>query len=420
MAMTRDELIYLLTEAAELEHLLCCSYLFAAFSTKRNNDEFDDPEHSSKVISWTQSISYVARQEMEHMALVNNILTSIGGTPHFRRPALPLPDKYSLAPLALERLSIQAVDRFIAYEKPDPDYQPSHQIRLMSLETEVAPKPVRYTSLGELYAKILAGIKTFPGGDKALFIGPAGAQISGQQLNLDFPRLGQLGGVFGVTIFDVTDSVTAEAAIELIVEQGEGGPEIPEEGSHYWRFCEIKREMEADQNFDPAYPVVPNPVLYETPGVVGQTVVTHEGTRAVMDLFNAAYETTLLLLIRLYLNTDQTPKEADALRYAAFFPMMTQVIRPLGEILVSLPAFEDDRPERAGPSFEVFRSIDFLPHKQAAWTVLNERFAEMTADCTSLAKRMDHERMAFTAESLSLISQKFAFMIDQANTAEGA
>jgi hypothetical protein len=36
---TRDELIYLLTEAAELEHSLCCQYLFAALSLKRDVSE---------------------------------------------------------------------------------------------------------------------------------------------------------------------------------------------------------------------------------------------------------------------------------------------------------------------------------------------------------------------------------------------
>lgn len=329
-----------------------------------------------------------------------------------------MPDKYSLAPLALERLTIQALDRFIAYEKPDDDYQPDHWMHHLQ-STSVAPQPVSYKSLGELYAKILAGIKTFPGGDQALFIGPADAQISGQQLNLDFPRLGQLGGVFGVTIFDITDSATAEQAIELIVEQGEGGPEVPDHASHYYRFCEIRKEMEEDSGFDPAYPVVDNPVLFPTPGVEGQTVVTHPGSRQVMDLFNGAYETTLLLLIRLYMNTDQSSEDAAALRYAAFFPMMTQVIRPLGEILVSLPAFEDENiPERAGPSFEVFSSIDFLPHKDAAWVVLNERFTQMAMDADRLGKELDIPRLSYTGESLKLIGMKFANMLQQPNTSQ--
>ena len=39
MITDREELIFLLSEASELEHGLCCCYLFAAFSLKRNPDE---------------------------------------------------------------------------------------------------------------------------------------------------------------------------------------------------------------------------------------------------------------------------------------------------------------------------------------------------------------------------------------------
>ena len=35
----REELIYLLSEACELEHVLCCAYLFAGFSMKRSVEE---------------------------------------------------------------------------------------------------------------------------------------------------------------------------------------------------------------------------------------------------------------------------------------------------------------------------------------------------------------------------------------------
>jgi hypothetical protein len=35
----RDALIYMLFEAAELEHAICCQYLFAAFSRKEGVDE---------------------------------------------------------------------------------------------------------------------------------------------------------------------------------------------------------------------------------------------------------------------------------------------------------------------------------------------------------------------------------------------
>ena len=416
MSYSRDELIYLLTEAAELEHMLCCNYLFAAFSTKRSGEHFSDPEQASKVISWTQSISFVARQEMEHLAMVCNLLSAIGGPPHLRRPNFPQPKRFSLAALSLEPLCISALDRFIAFEKPDEQYQPETVLKSFKKRQDISPGPVEYHSLGDLYAKILAGIMAFPGGDAALFIGPPQAQMDGAQLNLDFPRLGLLGGVYGITLFPVTDTASAKRAIEMIVEQGEGGGDIEDEASHYYRFKQIKKEMQADPNFNPAHPVVSNPILKPLPGETPGTVVTHEPSRAVMDLFNAAYEVTLLLLMRLFAYTDETEEEAEALRYAAFFPMMTMVIRPLGEILVTMPAFGEDRPERAGPSFETYHSTDFIPHKAAAWVVLQERFDAMAKDAAELGKEGVHERLPYIAESLKLIGEKFANMIAAGNT----
>ena len=419
MTYSRDELIFLLGEAAELEHMLCCAYLFAAFSTKRSGEHFGDPAHASKVISWTQSVSFVARQEMEHLSLVNNILTAIGGAPHFGRPQFPRRNSCIGADLTLEPLSPHSVERFIQFERPDDTYVAAATSPPQPLG--VSPEPLPYRTLGELYGNILAGLRAFPGGEKALFIGPRDAQVDGAQLNIDFPRLGKLGGVYGITIFPVTGIETAQQAIELIVEQGEGGPEVEEEASHYHRFKEILHQMAEMPSFQPAYPVVTNPALYITEeegraatvdGAMARTLVTNPPARAVMDLFNGAYEVTLLLLIRLYAHTDEDDAELAALRYAAFFPMMTMVIRPLGEIIVTLPAFDDGRKGNAGPSFETFGSTQFLPHKQAAWIVLQERLDELATDCERLAGQLFggrhiHGRLGYVAESLRLIARAF-------------
>jgi Ferritin-like len=41
---SREELVYLLGEACELEHSLMCEYLYAQFSLKRATDESLTPE----------------------------------------------------------------------------------------------------------------------------------------------------------------------------------------------------------------------------------------------------------------------------------------------------------------------------------------------------------------------------------------
>src|SRR5438477_1919356 len=90
----RGQLIYLLREAAELEHGIMCQYLFAAFSLKQSTDEGLTAEQVEKVQKWRRVVLDVARQEMLHLALVQNLLTSIGAAPHLGRPTLPSPAHY--------------------------------------------------------------------------------------------------------------------------------------------------------------------------------------------------------------------------------------------------------------------------------------------------------------------------------------
>ena len=66
----REALIYMLCEAAELEHGIMCQYLFAAFSLKQRADEGLTPEELDAVTRWRRTIAHVASEEMLHLALV--------------------------------------------------------------------------------------------------------------------------------------------------------------------------------------------------------------------------------------------------------------------------------------------------------------------------------------------------------------
>ena len=87
----REALIYMLCEAAELEHTIMCQYLFAAFSLKQHVGEGLTEEELAAVTRWRRQVSHVATQEMLHLALVQNMLSAIGAAPHFARPNLPPP-----------------------------------------------------------------------------------------------------------------------------------------------------------------------------------------------------------------------------------------------------------------------------------------------------------------------------------------
>src|SRR5436190_18403204 len=82
----REELIFILSEAAALEHMIMCQYLYAAFSLKRDVGEGITAEQLRAIKRWERVVYNVATQEMLHLALVSNLLSAIGASPFFSRP----------------------------------------------------------------------------------------------------------------------------------------------------------------------------------------------------------------------------------------------------------------------------------------------------------------------------------------------
>ncbi|MEO8897318.1 MAG: ferritin-like domain-containing protein [Candidatus Dormibacter sp.] len=111
----REPLIYMLCAAAELEHALMCEYLFAAFSLKRSVDEGLTGDQLIAVDRWRATILQVAKQEMMHLAINCNLVTSLGASPHLSRANLPQPAKHYPAGvrLALLPFSEQALRHFL-------------------------------------------------------------------------------------------------------------------------------------------------------------------------------------------------------------------------------------------------------------------------------------------------------------------
>jgi len=68
----RDEVIFLLRCASEIEHELLIQYLFAAYSINP----------SDRVASrWIDNIIQIAKEEMGHLITVQNLLLAIGADP---------------------------------------------------------------------------------------------------------------------------------------------------------------------------------------------------------------------------------------------------------------------------------------------------------------------------------------------------
>jgi len=78
-APSREQALHALYEAAELEHCLMCTYLYAAFSLKSSVDEGLTPAQLDAVSRWRRAILQVATEEMGHLVAVWNITVALGG-----------------------------------------------------------------------------------------------------------------------------------------------------------------------------------------------------------------------------------------------------------------------------------------------------------------------------------------------------
>ncbi len=75
---TREELIYALQEASQIEHALMVQYLYTALSCKKNASEGLDAYQLQMLRKWQSTIYAIAREEMGHLGIVCNLLASIG------------------------------------------------------------------------------------------------------------------------------------------------------------------------------------------------------------------------------------------------------------------------------------------------------------------------------------------------------
>ncbi len=375
----RDELIAALHTASELEHGLCCLYLFAGFSLRNTLADFDGTpgdEHAKRVVMqraqrWRSVVFEVARQEMEHLGIVINMLNALGDEPFFWRPDFPLPPEATplLEPYVLERFGAATLRRFMAFERPD-YFTRDLELRGAGLACEGGggsdgDDPGALT-VQQLYDRILSAFKTLPAAE--LFLGDTRRQVNVADLALGF----------NVTMEPVTDRASAATAVGLIIEQGEGIGDNPlSPDSHFLRFTRIADEYrqtrEAYPDVEPAFDVAPTPLLAEPRHRLEHdfTLVTHPYTRRAMELFNDGYLLMLIMLKRFFqtftgfhgraqavggvepVAAAEQKRQNSALLENAFFPFMTMFIRPLGEVLVRLPAGRGDGPPNAGPSFEL-------------------------------------------------------------------
>jgi hypothetical protein len=407
----REALYYMLCEAAELEHGIMCQYLFAAFSLKQSAGEGLTADEAVRVQSWHKTISRIATQEMLHLALVQNLLSAIGGAPHLSRPNFPHPARHYPAGvhLALRPFGEQALQHFMFLERPegmaldDADGMVAFSRAAPLMHAgDIVARGQDFATIGHLYRSIEAGIARLAGkfGEQWLFCGPPRAQATRQYFG--WPEL-----------IAVTDVASAQRAIDEILEQGEG-PRGHWRDAHFGQFVQILDEYgslrAANPAFDPARPVV---TVNVRPGEreVDTPLATDPLTARVMDLFNVCYETLLLTLQRFFAHTEETDAQLKALADVSV-NLMVQALKPLGELITTLPAGLEYPGKTAGASFELFYETDcVLPHRNAAWLLLAERIQQAAAFCGQIlsgAPGSAADRLRVVRDGLDEIARSLA------------
>jgi hypothetical protein len=317
---TVDDLKWALQQAIELEHATIPTYLTALYSIK--------PGHNQRAVSIIRGIVI---EEMLHMSLASNMLNAIGGIPQINRPGFvpkyPTRLPAGLRPdltVTLKKCSLEQIrDVFMSIEEP---------------ETTTDPVRRHGQTIGWFYDEIAKAFKELSRqGD--IFVGDPARQLRG------WPSVGEL--------IAVTDLESALAAIQEIVEQGEGASPInPDDAqhelAHFYRFSEIfhGRGLVIEPGgysytgapipFDPkgVWPMMDNPSLAALP----------PGSRAwnLSNLFNRSYQDLLNALNRVFNGHPDELDSAVGIMYS-----LDVAARQLMETPNGLPG-----DETAGPSFE--------------------------------------------------------------------
>jgi ferritin-like protein len=414
---TRSELVPALRHAAMIELAVMLQYLYAAFSIPTygaglqyvrrgewTSEQLllvcgDGGETRDK--GMRSSLLTVAREEMIHFLVVNNIIMAIGEPFHIPfidfgtiNNQLPVPLDFSLEPLG-----VGSVARFIAIEQPEDLIGEVRREDMMSSGSRNGTHA--YSSLSELYANIREGLECVPdlfmvekgrgGGEHHLFLR--------ESINTVHPDY-QL---------EVDDLASALFAIDVITEQGEGNvlPSVTSgEESHFDTFLRMSEVLMTEQlkgvrgrraPWSPAYPVVRNPTLHK--GNPAKELVTDSVAREVLQLFNRSYFMMLQLMLQHFgQSPDSSLRRSELMNMA--IEVMTGVMRPLAELLVTLPSGR--RGKTAGPSFELESLPGYASRPDVAMRAIALRFEHL-----AVAARKCFLVPAHVAETLEFLTDFF-------------
>jgi CDGSH-type Zn-finger protein/uncharacterized Fe-S cluster protein YjdI len=400
---SREALIHQLYEAAELEHNLMCTYLYAAFSLKNGIDEGLSEMEAEATARWRRAILQVAIEEMGHLTAVWNITAALGGSPRFGRMNFPL-DPGGLPASVVVRLAPfgeAVLQHFIFLERPrdssEPDgkgFAPDFRFTRGVAAPRLTPMPIDYETVGAFYETLAENVRRFVArvGEKDAFCGDRNLQISRKEIDLQ-------------GCDPVICASTALNAFDAIVTQGEGASESNPD-SHYCRFLAIRDELAAlklaSPAFEPAWNAAVNPVLRRPVRQGHRVWIEDEEAAKTVDLANTGYMLMLRFISHSYLVPRPHPAKAACIDLALG---LMRAVTPLAERAARLPAGPTNPGCNAGMSFTALRDAAALPPGESTGRFFVERLQELAAGVADLARNGD-ARVVQAAKIIAELTQR--------------
>ncbi|MEP6940044.1 MAG: ferritin-like domain-containing protein, partial [Rudaea sp.] len=401
--VTRELLIHQLYEAAELEHTLMCTYLYAAFSLKSGVGEGLSVAEAEAVARWRRAILDIAVGEMGHLVAVWNITSALGGVPRFGRGNFPLDPGNLPAGIVvkLAPFNRDTLQHFIHLERPHGSHEadgdafaPEFTFRRGTPTPRVTPMALDYETVGDFYMTLSDGLRAFAErvGEREAFCGDPALQLSQAEV--------VLAGAARVIC-----AKTALAAFDAIVAQGEGAREDSRD-SHFAKFAAMRGEYAAllaqNPSFEPAFPAARNPVLRRPPKPEGRIWIENEEAAATVDVANSAYGLMLRLIAYAYSVPAPAPEKALAVDTSI---ALMRALTLLGERAARLPAGPTHPECHAGVSFITLRDAAPLPLGAGARRFFIERLQEVCAGAHALPGA-DDRRVADAQRLLDELRQR--------------
>jgi len=415
--VTRERALHALYEAAELEHNLMCTYLYAAFSLKDGTGDGLSPEEADAVKRWRGVLLRVAVEEMGHLTAVWNITSALGGAPRFGRGNFPLDPGYLPAGIVvkLAPFNMATLQHFIFLERPAGSTEQDGEgfayertyVRGSDMQL-LTPMGLNYETVGDFYVALSKGLRQLVSqfGEGGTFDGDPALQMSPNEVEL-------LGAKPVICL------KTALAAFDAIVVQGEGAPSDSVD-SHYQKYAAVREEyqrlLQKNPSFTPAFPAATNPVLRRPPRPEGRVWLENREAITIVDLANASYGLMLRLLAYSYALRGPSPEKALCVDLAI---CLMRAVVPLAERAARLPAGPSNPGCHAGMSFTALRDNAAFAPGRAARRFFVERFGQLSEVAEALRVAGD-PRIATAADLLKSLQRRATRGFDLSKPEAGA